>query len=82
MPKPVEGYVSPILRSYEERLANVITRAWDTWFKSQSKRTFAYRRVRASAVHELMVRRLTRSGECGITTKASERHRTGERPDR
>lgn len=63
MPKPVEGYVRPILRSYEERLGNVITRAWDAWFKSQSKRTFAYRRVRASAVHELMVREARREFE-------------------
>lgn len=63
MPLPTEGYVRPVLRDFEERLANVITRAWDSWFKSQSKRTFAYRRVRASAVHELMIREARREFE-------------------
>jgi hypothetical protein len=63
MPLPVEGYIRPILRPYEERIGNVVTKAWDTWFKSTSKRTFAYRRVRASAVHELMVREARREFE-------------------
>lgn len=56
MPLPVEASVKPILRPFEERLATVVTRAWETWFKSPSKRTFVFRRVRASAVHELIVK--------------------------
>ncbi len=63
MPLPIEGSIRPVLRPYEERIGNVITRAWDVWFKSTSKRTFAYRRVRASAVHELMVREARREFE-------------------
>lgn len=43
MPLPIEGSIRPVLRPYEERIGNVITRAWDVWFKSTSKRTFAYR---------------------------------------
>jgi hypothetical protein len=54
--KPVEGYVRPILRPYEESIANIILRAWETWWKSSSKKTYRYARVRACAVHELMVR--------------------------
>jgi hypothetical protein len=56
MPLPVEALVKPIVRPYEERIGKLVLRAWDNWFKSTSKRTFAYRRVRASAVHELIVR--------------------------
>lgn len=60
MPVPVEGYVKPILRSFEERLANVILRAWEIWWKSTGRKTYAYRRVRACSVHELIVREARR----------------------
>jgi hypothetical protein len=56
MPRPVEGYIKPNVRPYEDRIAKVVTRAWDAWWKSAAKKTYAYRRVRACAVHELMVR--------------------------
>jgi hypothetical protein len=56
MPRPIEGYVKPILRPFEERLGNVMLRAWEAWWKSTGRKTYAYLRVRASSVHELMVR--------------------------
>jgi len=56
MPKPREGYVRPILRPYEERIAGVFLHAWDQWFRSPGRKTFTYRRVRACCVHELIVK--------------------------
>jgi hypothetical protein len=68
MPLPVEGYINPIVRPYEERIVKIETRAWDTWWKSSAKRTYGYKRVRACAVHELMVREARKefSGERGV----------------
>jgi len=56
MPKPVEGYVKPVLRPFEERLSSVFLRAWDSWWKSTGRKTYAYKRARACMVHELIVR--------------------------
>jgi hypothetical protein len=56
MPRPVEGYIKPLVRPYEERIVNVVLRAWDIWWKSSGRKNYAYKRVRACAVHELIVR--------------------------